>query len=180
MAKVYGLYVGLLTALTLCEGSLAGWNATSEAPCRRLGNGDNCTAPTSSTDEWNGHFTKCPEKFHHYCINGECRFIKDQEAPSCRCHRGYIGSRCEYVDLDLRRGERQQMIIIVGIVAALVVLILLIVFIFVCSHRRFRICRKRRRQREEPRNGTEKLHMMDTNAHPVTPDSVAPLNYDDV
>ncbi|XP_061554866.1 probetacellulin isoform X1 [Phycodurus eques] len=183
MAKVYGIYVGILTGLALCEWSLAGWNDTSEAvnqteaPCHRHGNRGNCTVP--STGQWNGHFTKCPQEFYHYCIHGECRFIKDQKAPSCRCQRGYIGSRCEYVDLDWRRGERHQMIIIC-VIAALVVLLLLIVFIFVCSHRRFRICRKRGRQREEPRNGMEKLHMMDTHAHPVTPDSVEPLNYNDV
>ncbi|XP_077353632.1 probetacellulin [Festucalex cinctus] len=185
MAKVYRLYVGILSALALCEWSLAGWNTTGEAvnqmgaPCRRRGNSDNCTAPTSDTGQWNGHFTKCPQELNHYCIHGECRFVKDQKAASCRCQHGYIGSRCEYVDLDWRRGDKRQMIIIC-VIAALVVLILLIVFVFVCSHRRSRCCRKRGRRREEPRNGMEKLHMMDTNSHPVTPDSREPLNANDV
>ncbi|XP_077398524.1 probetacellulin [Vanacampus margaritifer] len=183
MAKVYRLYVGILTALALCEWSLAGWKTTgvavnqTEPPCPRRGNGDNCTAPTSDTGQWNGHFTKCPQELNHYCIHGECRFVEEQKAPSCRCQHGYIGSRCEYVDLDWRRGDKRQMIIIICIIAALVALVLLIVFVFVCSHRRSS-CWARRR--EEPRNGTEKLRMMDTNSHPVTPDSGEPLNTNDV
>uniref|UniRef100_A0A3Q2YG53 Probetacellulin-like n=1 Tax=Hippocampus comes TaxID=109280 RepID=A0A3Q2YG53_HIPCM len=172
-------------ALALCELSLANWNTTSEAvnqteaPCRHRGNGDNCTVPTTDTGQWNGHFSKCPQELNHYCIHGECRFVKDQKAPSCRCQRGYVGSRCEYVDLDWRRGERKQMII-VCVIVALIVLILLLVFVFVCSHRRLRCCRKRGRRREEPRNGTEKLKMMDTNAHPLTPVSGEPLTNNDV
>ncbi|XP_037121653.1 probetacellulin [Syngnathus acus] len=181
MAKVFGLYVAILTVLALHECSLASWNTTdkavnqTEGPCRRQGNGDNCTAPTLDTGQWNGHFSKCPHELHHYCIHGECRYIKDQKTPSCRCQYGYIGSRCEYVDLDGRIGERKQ-IIIICVIAALVVLILLIVFIFVCSRRRFRCCRKRSRRRGEPKNGTEKLNMMAPKTHPVTSDSGEPLN----
>ncbi|XP_057675397.1 probetacellulin [Corythoichthys intestinalis] len=185
MAKVYGRYLGLLTVLALCKWSMASWNTTgetvnqTEAPCSYRGNRDNCSAPTLDTGQWNGHFTKCPQALHHYCIHGDCRYVKDQKTPSCRCEHGYIGSRCEYLDLDWQRGDGRQMIIIL-VIAVLVVLILLIVLTFVCSHRRFKVCRKKRRRQEEPRNGTEKLHMMDTNAHCVTPDSVDPLNNNDV
>ncbi|KAM9793977.1 probetacellulin isoform 2-T2 [Syngnathus typhle] len=125
MAKVYGLYVAILTVLALHECSLASCNATdkavnqTEGPCHRQGNEDNCTAPTLDTGQWNGHFSKCPHELHHYCIHGECRYIKDQKTPSCRCQYGYIGSRCEYVDLDGRIGERKQ-IIIICVIAALV------------------------------------------------------------
>lgn len=174
---MYRLYVGLATALALCKYSLAEWNATDASAnqtvsnCRRPGNGDNCT----DTGQWNGHFSKCPEDLTHYCVHGECRYIEEQKAPSCRCQHGYIGSRCEYVDLDWRIGEKRQ-IIIACIIAGLVFLILLIVFICICSHRRFRLCWRRRRRREEPSNGTEKLGMMDTSAaHTTLPaDSTEP------
>ena len=42
-----------------------------------------------------------------------------------RCHRGYIGARCEYLDLDWLRGEKRD-IIIFCIIGALILLILLI------------------------------------------------------
>ncbi|XP_071322432.1 probetacellulin [Trachinotus anak] len=172
MAKVYRLYVGILTALALCKHCLAQGNATDESAnrtvshCHRHGNRDNCT-DTTDTGQWNGHFSKCPEDLMHYCVHGECRYIKEQKTPSCRCQRGYIGSRCEYVDLDLRIGEKRQ-IIIVCVIAGLVFLMLLIVFICICSHRRYRLCWRRGRRREEPRNGTEKLSMMDTRATHTT------------
>lgn len=49
-----------------------------------------------------------------------------------RCKSGYMGSRCEYLDLDWRRGEKRE-IIIVCIIAGLVLLILLIIFVCVYS-----------------------------------------------
>ncbi|CAI5667208.1 probetacellulin isoform X1 [Oreochromis niloticus] len=176
MAKVYRRYVGIVIALALCKYCLAEWNATDVPPtgtvsdCHLHGNRDNCT-DTIDTGQSNGHFSKCPEELEHYCIHGECRYIKDQDAPSCRCQIGFIGSRCEYLNLE---GQKQvkQGIIIACAIAGLVLLILLVVFIFICSRRRRRLQSNRRR--EEPRNGTEKLGMMmDSNATGSTlkPDS---------
>ncbi|XP_035464933.2 probetacellulin isoform X2 [Scophthalmus maximus] len=181
MAMVYKLYVGIIiTALALCKYCLAEGNATEGAAnrtvnhCHHHDNGDNCT-DTTDTGPWNGHFSECPEELAHYCVHGECRYVKEQKAPSCRCQHGYIGSRCEYVDLDWRRGEKRQ-IIIACVIAVLVILILLIIFIGICSQRSYRLCRRRGRRREEPRNGSEKLSMMDTGAmHTIlTPDSIEP------
>ncbi|XP_056146864.1 probetacellulin isoform X3 [Lampris incognitus] len=176
----YRVYVGIVTALALCKYSLAEWNATEDSAnrtvssCHHHGNQNNCTDSEDfkETGEWNGHFTKCPKDLKHYCIHGACRYIKEQKIPSCRCDRGFIGSRCEYVDLGWQIGEQRQ-IIIVCVITGLVFLILLIVFICICSHRRYRLCRRRGRRREEPRNGTEKLNMIDTSgAHrALTPDS---------
>ncbi|XP_041816413.1 probetacellulin isoform X2 [Chelmon rostratus] len=163
-------------ALALCKYSLAEWNATDESAnptvphCHPHGNRDNCTDTTDA-----GHYSKCPEELANYCVHGECRYVEEQQAPSCRCQQGYIGSRCEYLDLDWRIGEKHQ--IIIACIAGLVFLVLLIVFICICSHRRCRLCwRRRRRRREEPRNGTEKLSMMDTGATqtPLTEDSTEP------
>ncbi|XP_047425025.1 probetacellulin [Mugil cephalus] len=172
MATAYRLCVGIVTALAVCKYSLAEWNATEEPAvqnCHRHGDGDNCTVSptdatdTTDTDQWSGHFSSCPEELLHYCIHGECRYVEEQKTQSCRCHHGYVGSRCEYVDLGPRIADPRQ-IIIVCIIAGLVMIILLIVFVCICSHRRCRLCRRRGRRREEPRNGTEKLRMMDTGA----------------
>ncbi|XP_034565681.1 probetacellulin [Notolabrus celidotus] len=164
MAKVYRVCVGIITALALCKYSLAEWNVTEESAnhtvsdCHHHGDRVNCT---DDTGQWNGHFSKCPEELTHYCVHGDCRYIIEQKTPSCRCMHGYIGSRCEYVDLDWRIGEKRH-IIVVGVIAGLILLILLIVFICCFSHRRSRLCRWKRRRSEEPMNGTEKHSMMDT------------------
>ncbi|XP_078127851.1 probetacellulin isoform X5 [Sander vitreus] len=133
MAKVYRLYLGIVTALALCKYSLAEWNTTKEtanrtvSDCHHHGNRDNCTADTIDTGQWTGHFSKCPEELTNYCIHGECRYVEEQNAPSCRCQRGYIG-----------------------------------------GSRRCRLCWRRGRRREEPRNRTEKLSMMDTSTTHTT------------
>lgn len=166
MAEVYRLYVGIVIALALCKYCLAEWNATdgpsngTVAHCHRHGNRDNCT-DTIDTGQSNDHFSNCPEELTHYCVHGECRYIKEQKAPSCRCQRGYVGSRCEYVDLDWQIGEKRE-VIIACVIAGLVLLILVIVLICICSHCRRRLQRERRR--EGPRNGTEKFDMMDSSA----------------
>ncbi|XP_023120400.1 probetacellulin isoform X2 [Amphiprion ocellaris] len=168
------------SALALCKYCLAEGNATDESAnrtvphCHRHGDTDNCT------EQWSGHFSKCPEELQNYCIHGECRYVEDQNAPSCRCWFGYDGPRCEFVILDPLIDNRQ--IIIGCTIAGLVLIILLIVFICICSHRRCRLCRRRGRRREEPRNGTEKLSMMDTGAThtTLTPDSTEPLHTNSV
>ncbi|KAF3848563.1 hypothetical protein F7725_015060 [Dissostichus mawsoni] len=118
MAQVYRLYAGVLTALALCKYSLAGSHVTEASANQTvsIGNGDNGTESTTDTGQWTGHFSKCPEALTNYCIHGECRYIKEQNAPSCRC---------EYLDLDWRIGEKRQ-IIIACVIAGLVFLILLI------------------------------------------------------
>ncbi|TNM92310.1 probetacellulin [Takifugu flavidus] len=167
MAKVYLIYVQVATALALFKYSLAEWNVTEElanrtvSHCHHHSNGNNCTGDSVDNDTWHGHFSKCPEELTGYCVHGDCRYIEEQKAPSCRCERGFVGSRCEYLELDWWRGEKQQ-ILIICIVAGLVLLILLILFICLCSNRRCRTRWQRRRRREVPTNVTEKLSMMDT------------------
>ncbi|XP_041826194.1 probetacellulin [Melanotaenia boesemani] len=176
MAKVNRLYIGALTVLALCKYCLAEWNSTDKSAnrtvsqCHLHGDRDNCT-DTEETGQWNGHFSECPEDLTYYCVHGECRYIKEQETPSCRCQSGYTGSRCEYVDLDWLIGERRQ-IIIACVIAGLVFLVIVIVFICICSNRRCRRFWQRRTRREEPRNGTEKLSMMVTSGThtPLTAD----------
>uniref|UniRef100_A0A8C6P696 Betacellulin, epidermal growth factor family member n=1 Tax=Nothobranchius furzeri TaxID=105023 RepID=A0A8C6P696_NOTFU len=130
-------------ALALCKYCLAEWNTTHKSAnqtvsnCNLHGDRDNCTegAKPEETDPWNEHFSKCPEELMYYCIHGECRYIKEQNAPSCRCQSQYMGARCEYVSLDWQIGERQR-IIIGSVVAGLIVLMALIVSVCIYSHRR--------------------------------------------
>ncbi|KAM9820117.1 probetacellulin [Neosynchiropus ocellatus] len=180
MENVNRLYVGLLTALALCKYSLASWNATeepaspTESLCHHHSNGNNCTVTTATTETpWSGHFSECPEELRYYCIHGDCRYVTEQKTPSCRCHDGYMGHRCEYLNLGWLTEERQ--IIIYCSIAGLVVLILFIVFIWIYAHHRSRR-RGMRRRREGTGNGTEKLPMMDTNVAHSVPESAEPTH----
>ncbi|RVE65916.1 hypothetical protein OJAV_G00121030 [Oryzias javanicus] len=172
MAEVYKLYMGIITALALCKYSLAEWNSTGEltnrtvSACHLHGDRDNCTGK-EDTGDWTGHFSRCPEEWTFYCVHGECRYVEEQKTPSCRCLSGYIGSRCQYVDLGWHTGERRHLII--GcIIAVLAFLIVLILSICICSNRRFRLWwrrrRRRRRRGEELKKETEKLKMMEASA----------------
>ncbi|CDQ84221.1 unnamed protein product [Oncorhynchus mykiss] len=154
----------LVIALALCKYSLAEWNTTEQlvnntVSLHHQGNTNNFkdSIETATQARKSGHFTKCPKELRQYCIHGSCRFVKEQNTPSCRCERGYIGSRCEYVDLASRLGDKRQ-IIVVCVIAVLVFLILLISFICICVHRH-KLCRRKRRK-EETKNGTEKLNMI--------------------
>ncbi|KAL0965705.1 hypothetical protein UPYG_G00284660 [Umbra pygmaea] len=180
MAKTYKLYVGIATALALCKYSLAEGNATEDKAGNNTvsfhqGNTDNFTE-TQTKFEWDDSFTKCPQKYRHYCIHGVCRFMKQQRTPSCRCNNGYYGARCEYIDIAWQKGDQRQ-IIIACVIAALVFLILLIIFICICAHRH-KLCRRKRRK-EDMGNVTEKLNMitLDTSrTQEATSNSVAISN----
>uniref|UniRef100_A0A3P9LQS7 Betacellulin, epidermal growth factor family member n=1 Tax=Oryzias latipes TaxID=8090 RepID=A0A3P9LQS7_ORYLA len=183
MAEVYKLYMGIITALALCKYSLAEWNSTDEPTnqtmthCHFHGDQDNCTGK-EDTEEWNGHFSRCPEELTFYCVHGDCRYVEEQKTPSCRCQRGYTGSRCEYVDLGLHKGERRHLII--GcIVALLALLVVLILGICICSNRRFKLWWRRRRRTEEPKKETEKLKMIKASAANAT-DSIETTNINSV
>ncbi|CAL1567658.1 unnamed protein product [Knipowitschia caucasica] len=145
MAKVYTLYVGVLAGLVLY--SEAGWNTTQEpsanvTECHHQSNGGNCT------DQWTGHFLSCPEQLTYYCIHGECRYIKEMDLASCRCHYGFYGSRCEFLDFDAHKMGKREIIIVVCAVVGLVLLIVLVVFICLFTFRKGR-------RREERRNGNK-------------------------
>ncbi|XP_044303208.1 amphiregulin [Varanus komodoensis] len=36
----------------------------------------------------------CEGKFKNFCVHGECKYIKDIQAPTCKCHQDYFGERC--------------------------------------------------------------------------------------
>ncbi|XP_062410221.1 probetacellulin [Sardina pilchardus] len=159
MERPYKLIFVLITAIALCKYSQAEWNATKASAnktvsCTPHDNSSNC-AVTKETHTWNGHFSKCPEKYKHYCIHGMCRFVTEQNTPSCRCASGYTGSRCEYYQFDWLIGDKRQ-IIIACVIAGLVLLIILLVFICVCTHRP-KLCRKKKRREENKEDEIEKL-----------------------
>ncbi|TRY60895.1 hypothetical protein DNTS_035158 [Danionella cerebrum] len=118
---------------------------------------------------------QCPEDYQYFCIHGDCRFLKELNTPSCRCVIGYIGSRCEYLDYDFRVEEQRKIVIACG-VAGLIFLILLIVFICVCSHKKYKPCRKKKRIKERI-DEDEKLSSLNSHeaAEALDTNSVVPV-----
>ncbi|XP_051956259.1 probetacellulin-like [Xyrauchen texanus] len=169
---------GIITAVALCKCNQAEWN-TTKAPanrnvtCNPHDNSSNCT-DSNNDHRWSGHFSKCPKEYKHFCINGVCRFVEDQNTPSCRCENGYIGSRCEYIDQYFQVAERNK-IVIACVVAGLVFLVLLIVFICICTHKRYNPCTKKRRKKET-RVEVEKLSSLTANESLTAPVDTSDIN----
>ncbi|ALA62527.1 EGF-like protein [Turkeypox virus] len=44
-------------------------------------------------------FEKCKSNFNSFCINGECRYVRNLEETVCLCEKGYSGRRCEIFGL---------------------------------------------------------------------------------
>ncbi|XP_048460846.1 probetacellulin-like isoform X2 [Rhincodon typus] len=95
-----------------------------------------------------GHFTTCPKELMSYCIEGECRFIQSENKPSCVCKFGYIGSRCEFLDIFYLTGRRDKFIV-VGLVLAILLLMIAIIITCFCVHRFRRRHKAKKNSREE-------------------------------
>lgn len=111
--------------------------------------GENCTA-TTPKQKLKTHFSRCPKQYRHYCIHGRCRFLVDEQTPSCMCEKGYFGARCERVDLFYLQQDRGQ-ILVICLIAVMVVFIILVIGVCTCCHP----LRKHRKKRKE--ENTEKL-----------------------
>uniref|UniRef100_A0A8C3C4V4 Probetacellulin n=1 Tax=Cairina moschata TaxID=8855 RepID=A0A8C3C4V4_CAIMO len=122
-------------ALFSCVG--ADTNVTEGLPC------EGCAGNVTQLRR-RGHFSRCPEEYRHYCVKGRCRFLVAEAAPACVCEQGYMGARCELVDIFPLRGDQGQ-IVVISLIAGIVVLIVFIVCTCFCVHH----CRKQRRKRKE-------------------------------
>uniref|UniRef100_A0A8C3J887 Probetacellulin n=1 Tax=Calidris pygmaea TaxID=425635 RepID=A0A8C3J887_9CHAR len=125
-----------------CVGADANVTAGHGTEGLACGVAESCTGNVTQLRR-QGHFSRCPEEYKHYCVKGRCRFLVAEKAPACVCERGYTGARCERVDIFYLRGDRGQ-IVIISLIAAIVTLIILVVCACLCSHH----CRKQRRKRK--------------------------------
>ncbi|XP_009468822.1 PREDICTED: probetacellulin, partial [Nipponia nippon] len=133
-----------------CVGADANVTAGHGTEGLACGVAESCTGNVTQLRR-QGHFSRCPEEYKHYCIKGRCRFLVAEKAPACVCERGYTGSRCEKVDIFYLRGDRGQ-IVIISLIAAIVTLIILIVCACLCSHHCLMQRRKRKAEEMETLN----------------------------
>ncbi|XP_039180076.1 protransforming growth factor alpha isoform X1 [Crotalus tigris] len=86
------------------------------------------------------HFNNCPDAHSTFCFHGTCRFLVQEEEPTCVCHSGYMGARCEHADLlaVVAAAQKKQTItalVVVSIIASIVV-IMVCVLIHCCRIRK--------------------------------------------
>ncbi|XP_069098598.1 probetacellulin-like isoform X2 [Pleurodeles waltl] len=121
---MFGVFA-LLAGLSFCVGQ----NFNTESHLTK--------APNSSFGQM---FASCPDVYKHFCISGTCRYIVSEEIPACICFKGYIGSRCESMDLLHIMSENPQSILAIAFAAAVLVALSLIIGlglgVFFCRQKR--------------------------------------------
>ncbi|KAM4636898.1 protransforming growth factor alpha-like [Discoglossus pictus] len=71
-------------------------------------------------------FAECPEAYTNFCYHGTCRFLVTEWEATCRCNKGYIGNRCQYLDLlQVISGDPRSFTVVALSVTFLVVLSLI-------------------------------------------------------
>uniref|UniRef100_A0A8C9PYQ1 Amphiregulin n=1 Tax=Spermophilus dauricus TaxID=99837 RepID=A0A8C9PYQ1_SPEDA len=61
---------------------------TSDKPKRKKKGGK------SGKNRRNKKKNPCDAEFQNFCIHGECKYIENLEAVTCKCHHDYFGERC--------------------------------------------------------------------------------------
>ncbi|XP_061579908.1 tomoregulin-2a isoform X2 [Cololabis saira] len=78
-----------------------------------------------------GLYRPCPDNYKNLCIHGECQFPSTQAQPSCSCHSGFRGPKCdikEYNVLYVVPGSgKLHYVLIASIIGALQVVIICVV-----------------------------------------------------
>lgn len=135
----------LLTGFALCIGTCAhGYSTTTETLEILFDQHEVNYTDSPALVKRNGHFSVCPTEYKDYCFQGKCRFVVAMNVPSCVCEIGYVGSRCELVDILFLKNERKR-IIAASLAAALLGLFILIICLCLC----LRHWRKKHRQPEK-------------------------------
>ncbi|PWA26233.1 hypothetical protein CCH79_00013744 [Gambusia affinis] len=96
--------------------------------------GDGHFSPTtedSGTGLARGLYIPCPDHYKNYCAHGDCQFPNMLSQPSCSCHSGYMGPKCdikEYNVLYVVPGSgKLHYVLIASIIGALQVVIICVV-----------------------------------------------------
>ncbi|ELV13711.1 Pro-epidermal growth factor, partial [Tupaia chinensis] len=74
-------------------------------------------------------YPECPPEYEGYCLHGGvCRYIAVLGSYACNCAVGYVGERCQHLDLQLRHaslGQQRDVTVVAVCVVGLVLLVLL-------------------------------------------------------
>ncbi|KAK7797983.1 hypothetical protein U0070_022341 [Myodes glareolus] len=82
----------------------------------------------------------CLRKYKDFCIHGECQYVKDLRAPSCKCHPGYHGERCHGLTLPVENRlityDHTTVLAVVAVVLSSVCLLVIVGLLMFRYHRR--------------------------------------------
>ncbi|XP_062983496.1 protransforming growth factor alpha-like [Elgaria multicarinata webbii] len=109
------------------------------AVCQALENTTSALSAPPVAAAVRSHFDNCPDAHTHYCFHGTCRYLVQEEKPTCVCHSGFVGTRCENADLlaVVAASHKKQTIttlVVVSVIAS-VALIIICVLIHCCGIR---------------------------------------------
>ncbi|XP_066454845.1 protransforming growth factor alpha-like [Eleutherodactylus coqui] len=63
-------------------------------------------------------FAECPDAYTHFCFHGTCRFMISEWTATCICFKGYIGNRCQKMDLlQMMAGDPRSILVVTLVVA---------------------------------------------------------------
>uniref|UniRef100_A0A3B3HQJ5 Transmembrane protein with EGF-like and two follistatin-like domains 2a n=1 Tax=Oryzias latipes TaxID=8090 RepID=A0A3B3HQJ5_ORYLA len=78
-----------------------------------------------------GRYIQCPERYQNFCVHGECQLPSILAQPSCSCHSGFIGPKCEMKEYNVLYvvpgSGKLRYVLIASIIGALQVAIISVV-----------------------------------------------------
>ncbi|XP_069466840.1 protransforming growth factor alpha-like isoform X2 [Ambystoma mexicanum] len=97
-------------------------------------------AEQASNSTFEQMFSSCPDLYKHFCFSGTCRYLLSEETPACICFKGYVGSRCESMDLLQILSESPHSIMAVAFAVTILVALSLIISVglsvYFCKQKR--------------------------------------------
>ncbi|XP_073430996.1 protransforming growth factor alpha-like [Dendrobates tinctorius] len=82
-------------------------------------------------------FADCPDTYTQFCFHGTCRFLVSEWTASCICFTGYVGSRCQQMDLFQVMAGDPRAILVVSFVAVLTLMVTTCLGIYLCRREAF-------------------------------------------
>ncbi|CAH6884773.1 amphiregulin [Phodopus roborovskii] len=91
----------------------------------------------------------CDTEFQNFCIHGECKYIENLEAVTCKCHPDYFGERCGEKSMKTHSGDDNDLSKIAAITVFVSAVILIAVGILVTVQLRKRYFKEYEGEAEE-------------------------------
>ncbi|XP_071987220.1 uncharacterized protein [Engystomops pustulosus] len=89
-------------------------------------------------------FAECPDTYSHFCFHGTCRLLISEWSASCICFKGYMGNRCQSMDLlQVMAGDPRSILVVValGLILTVISSTYLGAYFIVCTGEELRVSR---------------------------------------
>ncbi|XP_059130638.1 amphiregulin [Peromyscus eremicus] len=107
----------------------------------------------------------CDAEFQNFCIHGECKYIENLEAVTCKCHQDYFGERCGEKSMKTHSGDDSDLskialAAITVFVSAVSLIAIGIVVTVQLRKRFFKECEGEAEERKKLRQETGNVHVI--------------------